>query len=440
MKLLARIKLEHFINTWWKFLLGFAILTYITKLDLEITTLENVLEGLAELYIIYAIWLIVVLIKYIVRVHRIRKITKHMTNQEKIQLCQDFSEAKAYKHMGQLVSVAGGYLVVRRRTMAIRWYIVRLDSIRKLFLSESLNTKNIQVYYQKDDGYWGDFMTGAFPKEKAVELYTRLKEMVPYTNTQLGYQIKSKLFDEEGLYGARQDMVGQLPHNMRAIANEMIAKNYKRNLLSEEELDTYIKKLASEGCFYAAVVNAIFWHFDERASDFYNAFGYPMVDANGEYNFDYLLIDYYSSMDNRAEFFGYRRRFHDFSLFKDGLGKLNPWKDDTGTGSSGDEQCYYAEKFLKKHGVKCTAIKLMMSPERLESFVASGWAIIMHTAGKSKMVDEYGKEIVFDSHAMFVTGLTSDGRFIVSSWGRKYYFTPDKGGEVRCVGLNFNGK
>jgi hypothetical protein len=34
-------------------------------------------------------------------------------------------------------------------------------------------------------------------------------------------------------------------------------------------------------------------------------------------------------------------------------------------------------------------------------------------------------ETVFGGHAMSVTGVTPDGRFIVSSWGEKYYVNPD---------------
>ena len=35
-------------------------------------------------------------------------------------------------------------------------------------------------------------------------------------------------------------------------------------------------------------------------------------------------------------------------------------------------------------------------------------------------------------HAMTITGVTDDGRFIVSSWGETYYLDSDLSGYSRC--------
>ena len=56
------------------------------------------------------------------------------------------------------------------------------------------------------------------------------------------------------------------------------------------------------------------------------------------------------------------------------------------------------------------------------------------------MYDENGNRYYIDGgHAITVTGITEDGRYIVSSWGEKYYINPsDIGDDDSFMVFNYN--
>ena len=73
-----------------------------------------------------------------------------------------------------------------------------------------------------------------------------------------------------------------------------------------------------------------------------------------------------------------------------------------------------------------------------DNYAREGKQIIVR-ADRFKLYDENGNPSgSCGSHAMVVTGVTEDGKFIVSSWGNKYMIDPNDVGEE--VYWSENGK
>ena len=163
-----------------------------------------------------------------------------------------------------------------------------------------------------------------------------------------------------------------------------------------------------------ALINTIFNQYAGRADEFEKAFGFPMYDENGELNFDLLLVDFYSAMDNHNSFLGidYYDRNEDASAVK-------------GFGTTMESREYRWEKYLHDRGIQTDVHDITVTPDNYNQVAQDGEIII--SMSPVVLYDENGK-CVFKAdagHAMTITGVTEDGMYKVTSWGKEYYIKPD---------------
>ena len=137
-------------------------------------------------------------------------------------------------------------------------------------------------------------------------------------------------------------------------------------------------------------------------------FEYPMYDENGNLNYQALTMDIYSRLD-----------------------------DPTRSGTNEEERKRFMEQFLSDHGQDVRInTQVNVTPENFNQLVADGKQVIV-SFHDGYMYDTNGNAIMIDGgHAMTVTGVTDDGRLIVSSWGEQYYIDPSRTG----TSVNYNGE
>jgi hypothetical protein len=75
-----------------------------------------------------------------------------------------------------------------------------------------------------------------------------------------------------------------------------------------------------------------------------------------------------------------------------------------------------------------------MSTKQINSYLDSGKNVNI-AAGKFNLYNKDGSVAAKDvgDHWMTVTGTTKDGRYIVSSWGKRYYLNPSEIQNVQYV-------
>lgn len=200
----------------------------------------------------------------------------------------------------------------------------------------------------------------------------------------------NKVFDNKGQYGARQ----ALDSTDKDLYEAMRQANPN---LTDKQCAALIKRLKPEGCAYAGMTNIIMRAYEGRAEDFENYFGFSMY-KNGDLNYDALTAYIYA-------------RFDDPNM--DGLtpGHMGDMLDIMvpEMGNNYNAEYFYEPDYNNipydvEHGVL--------------AFSTQGGFSITSTSGKVLTFDE--------AHYMTVTGITGDGRLIVSSWGQKYYIDPSQ--------------
>lgn len=220
-------------------------------------------------------------------------------------------------------------------------------------------------------------------------------------------------FDDRGRYGGDQGYpasIDKTDEKYDEIA-EIIRRYYPD--YSDREIEKYLKKLNSEGCGYVALINTIFNQYAGRADEFERIFGFPMYDKNGDLNFDLMLVDFYAAMDNHHSILGLDIIFE----FEDSSAT-------EGYGTTANTREYRWEKYLQDRGVNVDVHSVNVTIENFNDLSENGDIII--ATHPVILYDENGRRLYADGgHAMTVTGVTEDGRFVVSSWGEKYYIEPD---------------
>lgn len=248
-------------------------------------------------------------------------------------------------------------------------------------------------------------------------------------NNRLGYHVNNIVFDSKGGYGGDQghpETVGS--ESRRQALFDLIRKNNPGVYLDDRTLDIYLRRINDEGCGYVAMINTIFAEFAGREAEFERIFGYPMY-YNGDLNFDMLLVDMYSSMDNR-DANGVFDPYLDFNNEDIAKGitaeSYNYWRDDTGKGTSLEERSNYLERFLGERGVNVEVTnEVNITPDNFEQYSRDGNQIIVgFRHGDLLKMNGSPKQMIKGGHAMVVTGVTDDGKYTVSSWGKQYMIDP----------------
>lgn len=188
---------------------------------------------------------------------------------------------------------------------------------------------------------------------------------------------------------------------------------------SDDEIGKLLMKLEDEGCGYVAFANIIADEYRKKEGEFEEKFGFPLFlqNTNGDtyINYNQLIIDLYCASDNRDKSGRYDSR-EDFS-------------DTKGAGTSPESRAYRFESYMKDYGVRVeirdVACDVSNVYEKCKKEMNEGHRMIISTC-PVRLKDAKGEPAWMDgAHAMTVTGLTDDGRIEVSSWGEKYYITPE---------------
>ena len=158
----------------------------------------------------------------------------------------------------------------------------------------------------------------------------------------------------------------------------------------------------------------------------------------GRPNYDRLTLDLYCETDNH----------HPDGRGGDTIDSAEDESAAKGVGTTPGEQKYRGEKYLHDHGVDAEIRpNQQITVDNVDHYMEEGSVIINYYYGALENEDGSTAAYIDGGHAMYVTGRTSDGRFIVSSWGKKYYIDPgktyaypdkDHPGQQNTTGMNFS--
>ena len=233
------------------------------------------------------------------------------------------------------------------------------------------------------------------------------------------YHVDSIVFDDDGSYGGNQGNMDQVykwdPIKCWDLLRDL--REYFPNM-SVFEAFRYFSRLNSVGCGYVALANTLFMEYANRPQDFERTFGYPMF-KDGDLNYDRLILDIYATTDKAG---------------------FNDRADGLPNGTDDDSRAHIVEHFLRDKGVDVeTEANADVTPENFREISENGGYVILGYR-HGNMYDENGNRYYIDGgHAITVTGITEDGRYIVSSWGEKYYINPsDIGDDDSFMVFNYN--
>ena len=205
-----------------------------------------------------------------------------------------------------------------------------------------------------------------------------------------------------GAYRIANASAGEITREEREYL-DIIKKNKNKNM-TDEELANYLNEMREEGCGYASIVNTTFEYYSgiENGEElFRDKFGFSYRRNDGTLNFNLLMVYVYSKYDDSKE---------------QGLSQSD--EDDI-------IKKVMAEKGVKGNGsvkVKTSSYDNLTNDE-IKKYLAEGKQVII----SSKHVVLYNMDGTVKQncagagHSLSVTGVTSDGRIIVSSWGKQLY-------------------
>ena len=232
---------------------------------------------------------------------------------------------------------------------------------------------------------------------------------------------------------------------------------------SETQIHELLNKINNEGCGYVALVNTLFLEFPGTEEEFEQIYGFPMRDKDGNYNFNQMLIDIYCKTDDKyflTEDLGKNalicdvlRDYHDNpAKFEQDYGvKYDPNSETIPDEVSnailarydGEVASYKAEgttiysqenrllAYLHEKGidanVNCSSSSTM-SLDSVKNTLESGTVVKLSLGKRTQFCDENGnvQQTLGGGHAVLITGVTDDGRYIISSWGNQYYVDPSQ--------------
>ena len=150
--------------------------------------------------------------------------------------------------------------------------------------------------------------------------------------------------------------------------------------------------------------------FKDKPEEFEKTFGFPMY-KNGDLNFDELFIDLYSS----------------------------EYDVTNGDGTDQYDQEIIMEQYCKKHNIPVDVKpNVNVTPENFEKISKKGQISILAYDHYELYNPKTGKTKTLSAgHSMSVIGTTEDNRYIVSSWGEKYYLQIDNDTRYTFVQIQY---
>lgn len=229
------------------------------------------------------------------------------------------------------------------------------------------------------------------------------------------YEVDSVVFDDKGKYGGDQGSAKGKIFGAKKELYDTVRKYHPE--WNDKQIKKFLVKLNSEGCGYVAIANTIFMQYEGKEDEFKKKFGFDMYAKNGDLNYDQLIVDFYTATDNHWQ----DDEGNDFIYTEEDKSDVVGW------GTIPESQKYRAELYLKEKGVNVNVqLGKEVTIKNYEELSKEGEVIINYHFGY--IYDEKGKKVQFieKGHSMTVTGVTDDGKFIVSSWGKKLYVDPDE--------------
>jgi len=298
----------------------------------------------------------------------------------------------------------------------------------------------------------------------------------------------TKTFDDDpnnGTYGADQ---GDMKNHKKGIPFlwfrffedeelfDFIKQHSRYKDYSNTQIADLMDQINNEGCGYVAIVNNIFVEYEGREEEFEQIFGFPMYDKNGKANYNYLLVDFYACTDDQYyldESQGATALVNDVILeyldgreeeFQKKYGcppllegrRINPkarqailddYQNTSSTSMDTSGTTLYSlenrlQHYLNEKGVTCSVNPINGMPDnsQLKQYMDNGKNVNI-SVSDFNLYDEKGNAVYTDvgGHWMTVTGMTDDGRYIVSSWGERYYLNPSELNDVSFLVVDVTG-
>ena len=272
----------------------------------------------------------------------------------------------------------------------------------------------------------GEGETGKYVKDSSW--WAKVQEFFGWGTPVEENEIDSIVFDDDGAYGGDQGG----PKSEWGFWSEKkelynIVREYYPDM-TDKQIETFLKKLNSEGCGYVAVMNTIFAAYEGREAEFEETFGFPMY-YKGDLNYNKMLVDLYSATDNHVSSGGSDTIdfYEDYDPETEGKREdYNYLKYKTGRGTNTLDREYRTQLYLKEKGVDVkitTSIDVDLN--NINDLCKDGYVVISYHDGNLQDINGNTVQYIDGGHAMTITGSTSDGRYIVSSWGEKYYIDPN---------------
>lgn len=259
-----------------------------------------------------------------------------------------------------------------------------------------------------------------------------------FGNLTNGYKVNGLMYENISCFDGTSEQYGGSQMDFKNNVEDLLQDEIIISMLEEaypdatmEQYELYLYRVCNVGCGYTAAVNAIFEEYSGRESEFRQIFGFDMYTVNSndsiDYNYEYLILDYFNYIWSdectiEETIIGMNKDVTDGAI-----GGRNIVDNPTGGTTSAIIEEF--ELFLsQKYNVSVLVNHLN------ETINENNYIDVYR-----RLVDENYDSIIiwcqgadlFDldgnlcnsnvgSHAMTVTGIHSDGRLIVSSWGNEY--------------------
>ena len=296
-------------------------------------------------------------------------------------------------------------------------------------------------------------------------------------------------FDDYGLYGGYQVSID--PAHSVLGSNwiigedddiyDFVKKHKGYENYSDKQIHDLLTTLEKTGCSYVAVANAIFWQYRNHGDIFEEKFGFPIRGKDGDLNYKKLIIEYY--LNTRCTIFldephgkeafieyflmhpdEYKKRFGEYCavdpegknideqqilfeetynriFFENGQKIFHTQNDNKADYSISNKLSHYSKE--KNLGLVCKYYKRAeVTEKKIKEALMAGHCVKIGVTNY-KLEYEDGSDYSEKSnggHAMIVTGIAPDGRYIVSSWGEKLYLDPKDAESITALIIKQNPK
>jgi hypothetical protein len=270
-------------------------------------------------------------------------------------------------------------------------------------------------WWENTENGFSEFFTDLFCISKKTGREIIIDSSIEVSTTETETAIQTGVFDDNGSYGGDQGgPYAETDPQKRKKYYEIIRNNIDDRSWTEEELEKYLQEIKAMGCVYTAYANIIMQHFEKDPVLFEKVFGYPMFTDEGEFDFNTLIVDICSSQTKTV---------NGINVFKMQFA-LDDFLEDHKIAVVNDAH-------IGQYVLECAPIggkpSDVVTPDSFQQLVDAQNHIIVSATG-SYLEGTDGSQVgPIGGHGMVVTGVTADGRYVVSSWGKKYYLSPDSG-------------